>query len=265
MGNKPAVVTPELTWLELGKSAWKQLSLLPVDPTSPVIVAATLLAAFVLFYVFQSFVSRPPQKGEAGATGRYQPLDNITVNVSLDDLEKVKTFIRALRNSVEVLVGPGADPVLVKLYLNTENEITYRLSDNDIAVHEKYDINKITSARVIQDTKDRVPKVLVAFDGQLIALMGVDKDDPRPQLVDLAEGFGSLVLAAGDEKTPLSALLTEVSAQSILEAKGEGGSPLKSTLETLSFVGNLVVLQPTEAVVGLFTTHDTTKQETPHP
>jgi len=226
MGNKHAEVkAPEPA---LWESVWS------LCLSQPHVVVITVLAALVLFYLFQNLAEPQNSQTRASevASARYKSLEIEGLNVSLEDADAVRSFIKSLRAGIEVLVGQGQDPTLVAIFLNDSNELTYRkvVADGEpqTAVDEKYATEKIISARLVDDIKDRCPKLLVDFDSKLIALMSSNREEPLPQLQKLAEGFGSLVLAAGSTELPLSGLLAE--------KRETQGSPVKATLETIAYV-----------------------------
>ena len=240
MGNKPvAVAAPPKAWYEEHVSEWKW--------------SVVALVALVILFALQSWL-RPKTKQEralAKTMERYQTLRGVEIRV---EVGKAREFLRELRG-LNVHVGSGKEPVLVTLYVNEASELTYKIPGHETGPppSERYLISNITSARLVIDKKDDIPRLLVDFNGSLVSIMSTNQDDPLPQLKSLAEGFGSLVLAAGSTETPLSGLLVEEAALAAAESRsadGNDGSPLK-VIEAIQWGANTYVAQPLLSLGGL--------------
>lgn len=215
-------------------------------------VSIALAAIFGLLIIFLMTSFRSERSSEEKE--QYKNTD-VQFNASLDDEKSVKSFIESLRKSIPVRVGSSSEPVSVNILIDNVNALTYRRSSDtpdSPLPQESYPLVDIVSCRIVSDTKDSATKVLLVFKGDRKVLL-MPETQTQEELVRLAEGFGSLVLAASCEPTKLTTLLD-------VPIKRE--SPLKSTMDTLTMIGNVAIVQPFESFKQLFDAPDSSAATT---
>jgi hypothetical protein len=266
MGTKPSVITKEAAAFDVTKllaSLSHAIKGLTKDPASLSKAVAVVLAVLLTLLLLSGGGSAAPvaetpsgtqglSSPDAGST-RYAPcdLDDEVQELSTEDVDKLRAFLRSLKGSFEVEVG--IEPrTTVFLFANEANELTAVLPDEDRskAIHERFPLLLITSAKMVCDKKDKLQnKLLIDFTGGLKCLI-THKEESR--LKEIAYGFKRMVLSAAPNQEKGKSLAT------LLKALEQEGSPLKGLVEGLNFLGGAIA-QP---AVSLFSVFD---QKTPHP
>jgi len=257
MGPKSSVLAKENGAIDVSKllaSLSSSLAQLTKDPASLSKAVAVVLAVLLTLLLLSGGGSAAPvaetptgkqglSSPDAGST-RYArcDLDEEVQELSTDDVDKLRAFLRSLKGSFEVEVG--TEPrTTVFLYVNEANELTAVLPDEDRsqAVHEKFPLLLITSAKVVCDKKDKLQnKILIDFAGGLKCLI-THKEESR--LKEIADGFKRMVLSAAPNQEKEKSLAT------LLKALEQEGSPLKGFVEGLNFIGGAIA-QPAVSLFG---------------